>query len=258
MSGILECRGVAKHFGGFTALSDVHLSIRQGEIRCLLGPNGAGKTTLLELFSGKYQPTEGQVLYEGGDISGWGEDRRARSGISRKFQSPSVFKELSVVENLHIGFARNTNPFRNLIQFRRFSDETLLEEVLELTQLHEYLDHKADELSHGQTQWLEIGMVLMQQPKVLLMDEPTAGMTSREKERVANVLNRLKGEKTIVVVEHDMEFVRLIAETVTVMNLGSVFAEGSLEYITEHQGVKDIYLGHEGAVSAGEEDVDHA
>ncbi|MCE8013444.1 urea ABC transporter ATP-binding protein UrtD [Halomonas daqingensis] len=240
----LELKNLSVHFGGLRAVNNLDLSVAQGELRCLLGPNGAGKSTTLDLICGKTAATSGQILFEGRDITSLSEHRRARLGIGRKFQTPSVFKELTVLENMEI--ARSQNPgiltsgfvFRTHIRGR-------LKEILELVELMDHVHTKAGNLSHGQTQWLEIAMLLIQEAKLILMDEPTAGMTIQETRRTGEIFNSLKGHHTMIVVEHDMTFVRQIAETVTVMELGALLAQGSIKEIESDPKVRAAYLGNE-------------
>lgn len=240
---ILEIRDLSVVFGGLHAVNKLSLDVRQGELRCLLGPNGAGKSTTLDLICGKLFPTSGQILFEGRDITRIKEYQRARRGIGRKFQVPSVFKELTVLENLEIARSQRPGLLASLGVYRTHVAGRL-KEILERVDLIEHIDKKAGNLSHGQTQWLEIAMLLAQGSKLILMDEPTAGMTIQETLTTAAIFNSLKGEHTIMVVEHDMQFVRQVAERVTVLNRGSVLADGSIAEIETDERVKAVYLGH--------------
>lgn len=233
-------------FSGFLAVSELTLKVGKGELRCLIGPNGAGKTTALDLICGKTRPTEGEIRFESRPIHHLSEHRIARAGIGRKFQVPSVFRELSVRDNLHIGHSRQPGVFANLVSFRRSIDIAEIERLAELVGLQEELDTQAAHLSHGQTQWLEIALILAQNPALILMDEPTAGMTAQETKKTAQLFDRLRGRHTLVVVEHDMGFVRDIAETISVMHQGKLLAEGLISEIERDQQVRDAYLGSGG------------
>lgn len=239
----LEIRDLHVEFGGLRAVDNLSMDVEKGELLCLLGPNGAGKSTTLDLICGKTRPTGGRITFEGQDITFLPEFRRARHGVGRKFQVPSVFKELTVGENMEI--ARSQKP-GILACFKVFASRRhgRIQEILERVGLAEMTDTKAANLSHGQTQWLEIAMLLAQDSKLLLLDEPTAGMTIQETQKTADIFNALKGEHTIIVVEHDMQFVRQVAERVTVLDQGTVLAEGSIVEIENDPAVKTAYLGH--------------
>ncbi|MCB1379738.1 MAG: urea ABC transporter ATP-binding protein UrtD [Alphaproteobacteria bacterium] len=243
---LLELKNLRKNYGDFTVIDDFSLSIEKGELRCLLGPNGAGKTTCIDLISGRQKLTGGQVYFQGEDITAKSEHEIVRRGIGRKFQVPAVFKELSVRDNFEVAFGKNRDPFRNMVNFHRSSGIKRYDEILELTGLHNRQDTVAGLLSHGETQWLEIGMVLMQDPALLLMDEPTAGMTERETYKTSQIFNTLKGTHTLVVVEHDMSFVREIADVITVMHMGKLLAQGTISEIENNALVREVYLGTEG------------
>ncbi|MCZ4431295.1 urea ABC transporter ATP-binding protein UrtD [Agrobacterium sp. SOY23] len=247
MSAIaLTIDGLSVDFGGFRAVNNVSITVRDGELRVLLGANGAGKTTLMDLVSGKTHSTQGKVFVYDTDITNWPEHRIARAGIGRKFQIPSVFRELTVRQNLEVANCRNPSVFANLrLGFSR-SEASRVDDVLALTSLEAEQDTIAAYLSHGQTQWLELGMLVVQDPKVVLLDEPTAGMTQAETHKTAEIINNLKGRHTILVVEHDMGFVREIAEYITVLHLGEVLAEGSVEDIERNPKVREAYLGSKG------------
>lgn len=246
MSALLEVRGVTKAYDEYKVVDDFSFEVEEGELRCLLGPNGAGKTTTMDLITGRQKVTSGRILFHGRDITGLAEHRIVKHGIGRKFQVPAVFKELTVRENLQAANNRNTNPFLNMISFRQESGRERLEEIVELVGLQERLDETGGNLSHGETQWLEIGMVLTQDPKLLLMDEPTAGMTEQETHKTSEIFNRLKGGRTLVVVEHDMAFVREIADIITLMHLGKTLAEGPMNEVENDPRVREVYLGAEG------------
>jgi urea transport system ATP-binding protein len=242
---ILELKDVSKKFGDYKALNKFSLSVKKGELRCLLGPNGAGKTTCIDLITGRQKVSSGQVLFKGRDITRAHEHTIVRHGIGRKFQVPAVFQDLSVLDNFEVARGRGRDPFGNMWLFGRPKGDSRFDEVVELTGLKNRLNVAAGLLSHGETQWLEIGMVLMQEPDLLLMDEPTAGMTERETEKTSEIFNRLKGDHTLIVVEHDMSFVRQIADVITVMHMGSLLAEGTIKEIEENPLVREVYLGTE-------------
>src|SRR5262245_62117157 len=246
MPAALTIDGIGVDFAGFKAVNNVSMVIEQGELRVLLGANGAGKTTLMDLISGKTECTEGRVYLHDLEITNRTEPEIARAGMGRKFQIPSVFKDLSVRRNLEVASCRNPGVLANLgLGFSREA-QARVEEVLELIGLAEQADVLAANLSHGQTQWLELGLVIVQNPKVLLLDEPTAGMTQAETHRTSQIINGLKGRHTILVVEHDMAFVREIAERITVMHLGQVLAEGDVAEIERNEKVREAYLGSRG------------
>lgn len=240
---LMQLQNLTVQFGGLRAVNNLSLDIRKGELLCLLGPNGAGKSTTLDLICGKTQATSGQIIFDGQDISGLKEYKRARCGIGRKFQVPSVFRELTVLENIELARSRNPGILNSLRIFRT-PIRGRVSEVLQIVGLIDLVDMRAGNLSHGQTQWLEIAMLLAQDSKLILMDEPTAGMTIQETLQTAAIFNALKGDHTIIVVEHDMQFVRQVAERVVVMNQGSLLAEGSIAAIEADPRVKAVYLGH--------------
>ena len=240
----IDCIGV--DFNGFKAVDSFSMAVEEGELRVLLGANGAGKTTLMDLISGKTKSTEGKIFLRDKDITNWHEHKIAREGVGRKFQIPTVFRELTVRENFEVagfeyrGVLLNVGPRHKKISAKR------IEDVIDLVNLREKEADRAGNLSHGETQWLELGMVLVQNPKIILLDEPSAGMTVQETLKTSQIINNLKGKHTLIVVEHDMAFVREIAETITVMHLGKVLAEGSIQEIENNQDVKDAYLGRRG------------
>mgnify|MGYP001411112097 CR=1 FL=1 len=233
-------------FGGFLAIQDLNLQVNKGELRCLIGPNGAGKTTALDIICGKTHLTSGEVRFNGMPIHRLSEHRIARAGIGRKFQVPSVFRDLSVRENLHIGRSQEPGVFANLFAFGQGPHTEEIERLAELVGLKDQLETPAAYLSHGQTQWLEIALILAQNPQLILMDEPTAGMTAQETKKTAELFIHLRGKHTLVVVEHDMGFVRDIAQTISVMHQGKLLAEGAIAEIEANQEVRDAYLGSGG------------
>lgn len=246
----LELRSLGVSFGGFKAVDGVSLQVAEGELRVLLGANGAGKTTLMDLISGKTRSSQGQVLLYGTDITNRPEYRVARAGIGRKFQIPSVFRELTVRQNLGVAATREPSILRNLRWGFGRAAESGIDEILALTGLEALQQRQAADLSHGQTQWLELGLLIAQKPKVILLDEPTGGMTHAETSRTAQILNALRGRQTILVVEHDMAFVRDIAEKITVLHLGKVLAEGSVAQIERDPRVRQAYLGSHGIAAS--------
>ncbi|MEO1191834.1 MAG: urea ABC transporter ATP-binding protein UrtD [Pseudomonadota bacterium] len=243
---MLMVDNVGVNFGGFKAVDGFSMIVARGELRVLLGANGAGKTTLMDLISGKTPLTEGKVFLDDRDVTNWQEHALARAGLGRKFQIPSVFKDLTVAENLEVAGIKQHGVLRNIRMRDRRRQLRSMQDVLELTGLGERVDVKAATLSHGETQWLELGILIRQDPKVILLDEPTAGMTQDETLRTSQIINDLKGQHTLIVVEHDMAFVREIAELITVMHMGKLLAEGKIEDIEKNQAVQDAYLGSGG------------
>jgi urea transport system ATP-binding protein len=242
----LTIDGVGVSFAGFKAVDGVSMLVKQGELRVLLGANGAGKTTLMDLISGKTRSTEGKVYLFDSEITNWSPHRIARAGIGRKFQIPSVFRDFSVRRNLEVASCSDPRVRANLGIGIPRDRRRRIGQVLELTGLDDVAEEQAANLSHGQTQWLELGMLIVQDPKLLLLDEPTAGMTQAETRKTAGIIKDLRGQHTILVVEHDMAFVREIAEQITVMHLGRVLAEGDIAAIERNPDVRRAYLGSTG------------
>jgi len=235
MGTLLDVRGISKSFGGLFAVVEVDLAIGEREIHCLIGPNGAGKSTLFKLIIGTYAPSAGTVLFGGADVTRLPAFSRVARGMSIKMQTPSVFRALPVRQNLRIALQHHVQPHQALGEEER---------LIALLGLASDADKPAGELSHGQQQWLEIGMALALHPRLLLLDEPTAGLSPDETFRTGQLIQRLNAEgATVLVVEHDMTFVRQIATSVTVLHLGRVFARGTIEEIIAHPGVEEIYLG---------------
>ena len=232
---LIDIKGVSRRFGGLAAVSNVDLSVAEGEIHCLIGPNGAGKSTLFKLIVGVYEPSAGTILFDNADITRERPYARVQRGMSIKMQAPSVFKELPVWQNLDIA-----------LQQQRSGDELAMERqrLLDLLDLAEHADKPAGALAHGQQQWLEIGMALALRPRLLLLDEPTAGMSPEETRRTGELIKSLNRDgMTVIVVEHDMAFIRQIAQRVTVLHLGQIFADGTLEQVVNDPRVEEIYLG---------------
>jgi urea transport system ATP-binding protein len=247
MPGLLEIHNLSKSFDATKVINDFSLEVVEGTLCCLVGPNGAGKTTTLDLITGRIKPTGGKILFANEDITAKHEHVIARAGIGRKFQVPAVLRDLTVRQNLEVSYSRQTNPFWNLFKFRPSGLKTKLDEIATLAGLTGRLNERAGILSHGETQWLEIGMVLMQEPRLLLMDEPIAGMTEVEIEKTARIFKDLRKTATLIVVEHDMGFVREIADVVTVMHMGSLLAQGTIRQVEADPRVRDVYLGEQEA-----------
>lgn len=245
MSSLLEVSGVSVSFDGFKAINNLSFAIGGAELRAVIGPNGAGKTTFMDIVTGKTRPDEGRVLW--GEMSqnliGMNEAQIAQIGIGRKFQKPTVFEDQTVFENLLLALKNNRSVWSVLTYRRRAPDVAKVAELAEEIGLLDALDRMSGELSHGQKQWLEIGMLLAQDPQLLLVDEPAAGMTPDEREKTTDILVRAAQTRAVVVVEHDMEFVRRLNCRVTVLHEGSVLAEGSLDHVTSNPEVIEVYLG---------------
>jgi urea transport system ATP-binding protein len=242
---VLCVDNVSVSFDGFKALNELTLVLDEGELRCIIGPNGAGKTTMLDVITGKTKPDTGAVFLvgDGGELTTRAEYEIAGLGIGRKFQRPTVFGGHTVLENLEMSLRGSKGVFKTLFATLTPEQRRIIDEALETIGLGEHRNRVAGSLSHGQKQWLEIGMLLVQNPRVLLVDEPVAGMTEQENERTADLLRSLAGKHTVVVVEHDMDFVRRIANKVTVLHEGRVLAEGSMDEMQNHPKVIEVYLG---------------
>lgn len=241
---ILYLEKLTVSFDGFKALNELTLYVEPGELRCIIGPNGAGKTTMMDVITGKTRPDSGTCWFGRDlDLLKMSEPEIAQAGIGRKFQKPTVFEQLTVFENLELALAGQKTFMKTFLARLSAAQQQKIDEVLEIIGLAEHTDSLGRVLSHGQKQWLEIGMLLMQEPELLLVDEPVAGMTPQETERTAALLQSLAGEHSVVVVEHDMEFVRSIARRVTVLHEGSVIAEGDMDQVQNDPKVKEVYLG---------------
>lgn len=241
---LLYVEGVNKSFDGFKAINDLNLYIKKGELRCIIGPNGAGKTTMMDIITGKTKPDTGQVwLGSNINLLKMNESEIANAGIGRKFQKPTVIECLTVWQNLELAMSGVRSFWGSYVAKMSGEQKDKLESVLELIHLKDNAALTAGNLSHGQKQWLEIGMLLMQNPTLLLVDEPVAGMTHQEMDRTSELLNSLAGKHSVVVVEHDMDFVRSIASHVTVLHQGHVLAEGTMDQVQSHPEVKRVYLG---------------
>ncbi|MBX3620724.1 MAG: urea ABC transporter ATP-binding protein UrtD [Rhizobacter sp.] len=231
-------------FDGFKAIDALTLYIDRNELRVIIGPNGAGKTTLLDLICGKTKASAGSIKFKNEELTRLAEHTRVRRGIGRKFQTPSIYENLTVFQNLEVSFPKGRSVLGAL--FFKCSDEVKarVQVVAEEVGLADMLAMEAGLLSHGQKQWLEIGMLLMQEPELLMLDEPIAGMSARERELTAELLKRICTNRAVIVIEHDMDFVKQIAHKVTVMHQGKILAEGSMEKVQNDPKVIDVYLGH--------------
>jgi urea transport system ATP-binding protein len=240
---LLELREITISFDGFLALRDLNLSLQPGELRAVIGPNGAGKTTFLDVITGKIKPTSGDVLFKGRSLLRDQEYSIARLGIGRKFQSPRVFEQLTVRDNLALAVSRPKHPWSLLSGGLLASQRDRVAQLMEVVALQPRAHQLAGSLSHGQKQWLEIAMLVGQDPDLLLVDEPVAGLTDEETDLTADLLKSLAGDHTVVVIEHDMEFIRRLDTQVTVLHQGHVLCEGSMDTIQRDERVIDVYLG---------------
>jgi urea transport system ATP-binding protein len=241
---VLYLDGITVSFDGFKALNNLSLLIDAGELRCVIGPNGAGKTTMMDVITGKTRPDEGKALFgQSTDLTRLSEAEIAHAGIGRKFQKPTIFEQLTVFENLELAMKANKTVRASLLAKLSSAEKDRIAVTLEQIGLLDASEKVAGLLSHGQKQWLEIGMLLMQEPKLLLLDEPVAGMSDQETERTAELFLSLTGTHSLVVVEHDMAFIETIASKVTVLHEGSVIAEGPMEQVKNDRRVIEVYLG---------------
>jgi urea transport system ATP-binding protein len=243
-TSLLYLNGVTVSFDGFKALNNLSLTVEPGEMRAIIGPNGAGKTTMMDVVTGKTRPAEGDVLFDGlQDLTRLDEAQIADLGIGRKFQKPTVFDMHTVEDNILLALKSDRRPSATLWWRHSYEDETRINSILEIVRLKPLRTRFAGSLSHGQKQWLEIGMLLAQDPKLLLVDEPVAGMTDTETQQTAELLKEINREHTVVVVEHDMAFVRELGVKVTVLHEGTVIAEGSIDQVSANERVIEVYLG---------------
>ena len=241
---LLAVEGLGVSFDGFKAVDDLTLYLESGEIRAIIGPNGAGKTTLLDLISGKTRSSSGTVSFKGEDITSLKEHEIVQAGIGRKFQTPSVYEELTVFENLEMAYPSKRTWWGALWSRRSAQVVERVHEIAELVYLKDRLNDRAEILGHGQKQWLEIGMLLIQSPQLMMLDEPVAGMSVHERAKTAELLRQLGKGRAVMVVEHDMQFVESIADTVTVLHQGKLLAEGKMAAVKNDPRVIDVYLGH--------------
>ena len=243
-SDLLFLQGVSKTFDGFKAINNLSISLAKGEMRAVIGPNGAGKSTMMDIITGKTKPDTGQVLFGADtDLTKMDEPSIAQLGIGRKFQKPTTFESHTVWNNLLLALAGDRRPWFTLRARRTAAEAEKIEALLTTIRLSDHRDRLAANLSHGQKQWLEIGMLLAQDPQLLLVDEPVAGMTDAETEQTAHLLRDINRTRSVVVVEHDMTFVRALGVKVTVLHEGSVLSEGSLDQVSADPKVIDVYLG---------------
>jgi urea transport system ATP-binding protein len=241
---LLAIEGLTVSFDGFKAVDDLNLYVNRSEVHVVIGPNGAGKTTVLDLICGKTRATSGSIQFKNKELTKMQEHDIVLSGVGRKFQTPSIYENLSVFENLEVSFPRGRKVF-GALTFKRTKDVTeRVEQVAAEIYLSDFLYKQADLLSHGQKQWLEIGMLLMQDPELLMLDEPVAGMSVSEREKTAELLGRISQGRSVLVIEHDMEFVKSIAHKVTVLHQGRILAAGSMDQVQADPKVIEVYLGH--------------
>lgn len=242
---LLELEAVSVSFDGFKAINNLSFQIGHQELRAIIGPNGAGKTTMMDIITGKTRPDEGSVMYgdPGRDLLRLSESTIAQAGIGRKFQRPTVFENQTVFENLMMALRNRRSPLDVIFYKLTGNDQEKIKSLAKEVGLSDQIERVSGELSHGQKQWLEIGMLLAQEPKLLLVDEPAAGMTPEERERTTDILKTAAETRAVVVVEHDMEFVRRLDCRVTVLHEGSVLAEGSIDHVTTDESVIEVYLG---------------
>jgi urea transport system ATP-binding protein len=245
MSALLEVSGVSVSFDGFKAINNLSIQVAEPELRAIIGPNGAGKTTFMDIVTGKTKPDEGYVIWGKKSVSllGMSESQIAQAGIGRKFQKPTVFEAQTVRENITLALKNPRKPLDLLLNRAALDTEERVRAISDEIGLSDALDQTSGALSHGQKQWLEIGMLLAQDPRLLLVDEPAAGMSAVEREKTTDILVRAAKTRAVIVVEHDMDFVRRLNCKVTVLHQGSVLAEGSLDHVTKNKDVVDVYLG---------------
>lgn len=241
---ILTVEDLTVSFDGFKAVNGLNLYVEPNECRVIIGPNGAGKTTVLDLICGRTKATGGTILFKGQELLKMREDQIVHAGVGRKFQTPSVYEDLTVFENLEISYPRGYSVFGALTFRRDQAVRDRIEEIAETIFLQDALQEKAAFLSHGQKQWLEIGMLLIQDPELLMLDEPVAGMSVAERVKTAELLNRIIADRSVIVIEHDMKFVENIATRVTVLHQGKLLAEGSMAHVQSDPRVIEVYLGH--------------
>jgi len=243
-TSILYLNGVNVSFDGFKALNNLSLAVEEGEMRAIIGPNGAGKTTMMDVITGKTRPNSGDVLFDGSsDLTKLDETQIAELGIGRKFQKPTVFEMHTVEDNILLALKADRRVRGTLFWTETAEAETRVNSILETVRLKQVRERVAGSLSHGQKQWLEIGMLLAQQPKLLLVDEPVAGMTDAETRQTAELLKEINRNKTVIVVEHDMTFVRDLGVKVTCLHEGTVIAEGTIDQVSANERVVEVYLG---------------
>lgn len=241
---ILAIKNLTVSFDGFKAVDDLSMSINEKELRVIIGPNGAGKTTLLDMICGKTKPTSGSIRFRDLELTRLPDFQIVRKGVGRKFQNPSIYEDLTVGENLEISIPQAHGVWASILFRRTRQVKERIGSIAEQIMLADHLRTKSGRLSHGQKQWLEIGMLLVQDPDLLLLDEPVAGMSPREREQTAELLKTIALGKSLVVIEHDMDFVKAIANTITVLHQGKLLSEGSVDQVQNDPRVIEVYLGH--------------
>lgn len=244
MANILEVTGLTTRIGGYTILDNLDFDIEENELRVVLGPNGAGKTTLIDMITGRYKPAAGNIKFNGENITKLGPDKIFVKGISRKFQVPNLYETLSVYDNVMVSLKHERKVLKYLFSKISATENKRIWEILDFVMLADKAEDSVDTLSHGQRQWLELGMLVASEPKLLLLDEPTTGMTESGKQKTAELIKKISENHTVMLVEHDMDIVRMIAKKVTVLAQGSKLAEGMLEEVEANKQVQDVYLGH--------------
>ena len=241
---VLAVEDLTVSFDGFKAVDALNMYIDKNELRVVIGPNGAGKTTVLDLICGKTKSTSGSIKFMNKELTEMAEHEIVRAGVGRKFQTPSIYENLSVDQNLEMSYPRNRNVFKSLMFKRTAEVDAQVKKIAEEIMLTECLDMEAALLSHGQKQWLEIGMLLMQEPELLMLDEPVAGMSAKERDETAVLLKKISDNRSVLVIEHDMDFVEKIADKVTVLHQGKILAEGAMDKVQADEKVIEVYLGH--------------
>ncbi|CAO3450892.1 Urea ABC transporter, ATPase protein UrtD [Azospirillum argentinense] len=241
---LLAVEGLTVSFDGFKAVNDLSFYVDSNEIHVIIGPNGAGKTTVLDLICGRTKASGGSIKFRNRELTAMKEHQIVTAGVGRKFQNPSIYDDLTVFENLEISYPRGRSVFGALAFKRDAAVRERVAEIAEMIFLSDHLDQRAEYLSHGQKQWLEIGMLLIQDPELLMLDEPVAGMSVNERKKTAELLNRIIQNRSVLVIEHDMKFVEDIAHRVTVLHQGKILSEGSMERVKNDPKVVEVYLGH--------------
>lgn len=241
---VLAIEDLTVSFDGFKAVDSLTMYIDKNELRVVIGPNGAGKTTVLDLICGKTKSTSGSIKFRNTELTKLSEHEIVRAGVGRKFQTPSIYENLSVYQNLEVSYPKGRGVWGSLFFKRSEMVMTQVKKIAEDIMLSDFLDMEAALLSHGQKQWLEIGMLLMQDPELLMLDEPVAGMSAKERDQTADLLNKICKNRSVIVIEHDMEFVKKIAHKVTVLHQGKILAEGAMDKVQADEKVIEVYLGH--------------
>ena len=241
---VLAIEDLTVSFDGFKAVDNLTMYIDKNELRVVIGPNGAGKTTVLDLICGKTKSTNGSIKFMNKELTKLSEHEIVREGVGRKFQTPSIYENLSVYQNLEVSYPKGRNVWGSLFFKRTAEVKAQVHKIADEIMLTNFLDMEAALLSHGQKQWLEIGMLLMQDPQLLMLDEPVAGMSAKERDQTAELLNKISSNRSVLVIEHDMEFVKKIAHKVTVLHQGKILAEGPMDQVQEDEKVIEVYLGH--------------